>query len=161
MSDLNPFKMECFKSFVEKELSKSMNTLMVPLDQCHFPSCGSKEGLQFCAGCKYVSYCSKDCQKKDWKKSGSGHKKMCSEHLEVCTVCMGPNIEKVRELIDSGKNFNGEIVIQIPMETQAKFGFFLGTESHQTPLSNAGKFGSKGLFSILVSCFMWSGALDE
>jgi len=37
--------------------------------------CGkSNVGLQVCARCKMVQYCSKDCQVKDWK---DGHKTMC------------------------------------------------------------------------------------
>ena len=35
--------------------------------------CGATEKLQACGGCHFVYYCSRECQKSDWKK----HKKVC------------------------------------------------------------------------------------
>ncbi|KAK6065110.1 hypothetical protein SCUP515_11417 [Seiridium cupressi] len=44
---------------------------------CGSPGCqsGSTNGLMTCSACKKVNYCSKDCQKQDWKV----HKAMCKQ----------------------------------------------------------------------------------
>ena len=40
-------------------------------------ACGAKpEKRLMCAGCNKVCYCSKECQKKDWK---AGHKALCKK----------------------------------------------------------------------------------
>jgi hypothetical protein len=50
--------------------------LFPPLDArcCAAAACG-KPGMQRCAGCGEVCYCSRDCQVADWK----GHKKSCKK----------------------------------------------------------------------------------
>ncbi len=40
---------------------------------CDAENCGQREGLKTCNGCYVAFYCSKQCQKKDWK----GHKGVC------------------------------------------------------------------------------------
>lgn len=37
--------------------------------------CGKSEDIKRCAKCKVVAYCSRECQKSDWKK----HKKICPQ----------------------------------------------------------------------------------
>ena len=37
-------------------------------------ACGKKDDVKKCSKCKKVSYCGKECQKKDWK----DHKRSCS-----------------------------------------------------------------------------------
>ncbi|KAJ3290375.1 hypothetical protein HDU79_003360, partial [Rhizoclosmatium sp. JEL0117] len=39
--------------------------------------CETKGPTQVCAGCQSRSYCSKDCQRSDWKEGG--HKRQCKE----------------------------------------------------------------------------------
>ena len=43
------------------------------LKECGEDSCKKTGGMN-CSRCKMVSYCSKECQKKDWKR----HKKSCN-----------------------------------------------------------------------------------
>jgi hypothetical protein len=49
--------------------------------RCHAGCCWSipKEGLKLCSRCKIVSYCSKECQMKDWP----NHKKNCKVLAEL------------------------------------------------------------------------------
>ena len=49
---------------------------------CH--NCGTADiALQVCSGCKQVSYCSKLCQKDDWKRN---HKESCMNSLKLLVV---------------------------------------------------------------------------
>lgn len=50
------------------------------LDFC--ASCREKKPLQNCKGCYYVGYCSKTCQKKDWRK----HKNLCASFLQESSI---------------------------------------------------------------------------
>jgi len=54
-------------------------------------TCGITENLSICAGCNKQTYCSKKCQKKDWKK----HKVGCN--LSECPICY-EKIEKVNSM---------------------------------------------------------------
>lgn len=40
--------------------------------------CGKIEGTKRCSGCKQLSYCGKECQKKDWKR----HKTYCGKSVQ-------------------------------------------------------------------------------
>ncbi|KZV94349.1 hypothetical protein EXIGLDRAFT_737105 [Exidia glandulosa HHB12029] len=50
---------------------------------CWGPGCGktvqeTRKMLSLCAQCKYVQYCSKECQKRDWKSEPYPHKRICA-----------------------------------------------------------------------------------
>lgn len=71
----------CFYSFLKKNLelaesrkiSKIVAFLKKEITPCQ--SCYKRLDVPlYCAGCKVVAYCGKDCQKSDWL---SGHKKQC------------------------------------------------------------------------------------
>ena len=47
--------------------------------ECGAESCHNGSALLECAGCIYAQYCSKECQRKDWKK---GHKQLCAQLKE-------------------------------------------------------------------------------
>jgi hypothetical protein len=59
------------KSVVQKHTAN-------PCAPCSNPSCNKWETkakeFKSCSGCKAVAYCSRDCQKKDWK---AQHKRTC------------------------------------------------------------------------------------
>jgi radical SAM protein with 4Fe4S-binding SPASM domain len=50
--------------------------------------CGKKEDIKRCAKCKMLAYCSRDCQKSDWKKN----KRIC------------PQLVALREWAEEGDN---------------------------------------------------------
>ena len=67
--------MEWAKDKIELHLAEMHQTLGYdPCAPCHACSkCALERKLMRCSRCKQVYYCSKECQKKDWK----GHKKSC------------------------------------------------------------------------------------
>jgi hypothetical protein len=75
--------------------------------------CGktSQDELQICARCKLVSYCSRECQKKDWKqhrlecKKFHGIKKDVKEMERAVRAKTGNSKRQVREMYE--KNLNG------------------------------------------------------
>ncbi|KZV83056.1 hypothetical protein EXIGLDRAFT_728992 [Exidia glandulosa HHB12029] len=42
--------------------------------------------LQRCGGCKFVQYCSKECQKRHWKFSTYPHKAVCAQLKNLLAV---------------------------------------------------------------------------
>ena len=46
-------------------------SIMIPQSRCNI--CFAKDNLKFCSQCKTITYCSAECQKKDWPK----HKTYC------------------------------------------------------------------------------------
>lgn len=58
-------------------------------------ACGKEfMGKLHCARCKCVFYCSKECQKNDWKKRPGGHKAACETMQEECK-------EMAKEFVDA------------------------------------------------------------
>ncbi|KZV92046.1 hypothetical protein EXIGLDRAFT_769335 [Exidia glandulosa HHB12029] len=61
---------------------------------CFGPQCGKEihqnptgKAFSKCARCKAVQYCSKECQREDWKwKHGASHKELCDIWSEVFTI---------------------------------------------------------------------------
>ncbi|KZV81641.1 hypothetical protein EXIGLDRAFT_685772 [Exidia glandulosa HHB12029] len=45
---------------------------------CTIRECDVGHRLQRCAGCGILQYCSKDCQRRDWKASETPHKAVCA-----------------------------------------------------------------------------------
>jgi len=63
--------------------------------ECEEPSC-TKNGSMSCGRCKSASYCSKVCQKKDWKR----HKKDCGDGVST-NACIDANGEgDIRDIIE-------------------------------------------------------------
>ena len=46
-------------------------------EMCALAGCGGTSNLKHCSRCKKIAYCSKECQKLDWK----AHKRVCVEAL--------------------------------------------------------------------------------
>ena len=61
---------------------------------CHLSRCEAPNGLKPCSRCLSSAYCSKECQKHDWKKGD--HKSMCSEQL-------GARVREIRQNIMDNK----------------------------------------------------------
>lgn len=62
---------------------------------CNSDECSNKASLR-CGNCKIVKYCSKQCQKKDWKR----HKTICANHTVLETMKsddMDADAEKVEK----------------------------------------------------------------
>jgi len=58
----------------------------------HCTNCETTEGVKFvCRGCNFAKFCSRDCQKKCWKK----HKRYCMPLADAVSA----SIEKVRPLL--------------------------------------------------------------
>jgi tetratricopeptide (TPR) repeat protein len=58
---------------------RSNKDLMVPhFLNCHLCKKGKGVTIQMCGQCRHVGYCSKECQKKDWK----DHKKECKRKMK-------------------------------------------------------------------------------
>ncbi|KZV79423.1 hypothetical protein EXIGLDRAFT_756987 [Exidia glandulosa HHB12029] len=60
---------------------------------CSGPDCGretqsaeSSTKFQMCARCKMVRYCSKECQRADWKHDPNPHKEICDILNELCAI---------------------------------------------------------------------------
>ena len=66
-------------------------------------NCGEVNTKSLCGGCKLVRYCSKDCQKADWKKN---HKKLCAEDL--FSVATAGNVSKMSAALLAGANANAK-----------------------------------------------------
>ena len=74
-----------------------------------FVTCGGL-GKSVCSKCKYVNYCSKDCQKSDFKR----HKSFCSEHMPLLEYCTRGLTDKVIQAIAAGADVNAQILIPMP-----------------------------------------------
>lgn len=65
---------------------------------CSAPSCGrgihetaSGKALPLCAGCKFTQYCSKECQRADWKDASYPHKDFCPILRRLVPVLQAEN----------------------------------------------------------------------
>jgi hypothetical protein len=68
--------------------------------KCHLPSCEKREGedgvaLNKCNQCKLVSYCSRECQRDDWK----AHKGVCTPPVSL--------VESFWEFVEQAKKDHG------------------------------------------------------
>jgi len=68
-----------YSQFIEKTYLKKMLGLGPKCNKCGKSPGNETEKLQFCGACKKVEYCSKDCQKKDWK----DHKTACKYFAQL------------------------------------------------------------------------------
>ncbi|KZV98146.1 hypothetical protein EXIGLDRAFT_328574 [Exidia glandulosa HHB12029] len=63
---------------------------------CYGPMCGKsvQTGTPFqrCARCKFVQYCSKECQLDDWRDAKVPHKRLCPLLQKLVTVASFPSI---------------------------------------------------------------------
>lgn len=59
--------------------------------------CGGK-GIYLCGGCHSQRYCSRECQKSDWKR----HKKLCSKHIDL------PREDAFRSFVKGTKGYCGK-----------------------------------------------------
>ena len=83
---------ESTTSWIDRFQAKNITSIILPKkdelqmkinrafnkDCCH--TCGKIVKCKKCARCKEVSYCSRECQKKDWPR----HKKECCKNTFVC-----------------------------------------------------------------------------
>ena len=67
-------------------------------------SCGAPEPRLKCGKCKVASYCSKECQKKDWKGGSEGgwHKMNCGQYKLLTRAGTFPGLEHKKEAVDRG-----------------------------------------------------------
>jgi len=68
--------------------------------------CGSTDKIYFCANCRKISYCSKNCQIIDWK----NHKKTCINVAEVQTIDNIFDCTEKRTGISTKWDKNGNII---------------------------------------------------
>ena len=69
-------------------------------------TCGTKENLSMCSGCNVQKYCSKKCQKKDWKK----HKHDCN--LPECPICFERVDKKNSITTECGHTFHASCMMK-------------------------------------------------
>ncbi|KAJ6520396.1 hypothetical protein C8R45DRAFT_1086260 [Mycena sanguinolenta] len=73
-----------------------------------------KSEFKRCVGCKYVSYCSRDCQKRDWK---GGHREECQKRrLANSGVLVKQNRAFLRALVHHDSEIRREEVLEKQVE---------------------------------------------
>ena len=92
---------------------------------CHREDC-LEAGTQRCSRCKQTNYCSKECQRADWKK----HKKQCKKNTGIATddgVCDDDTGSKHAEKGSSGgtrsrknttKSAEGDAAVETPVKKE-------------------------------------------
>ena len=86
---------------INLEMSSFVNRIQV--DAACAANCGEVNANFVCGGCKLVRYCSKDCQKADWKKN---HKKLCVKDL--FSVARAGDVSKMSAALLAGANANAK-----------------------------------------------------
>ncbi|KAK0189918.1 hypothetical protein F5146DRAFT_644926 [Armillaria mellea] len=93
------------------------------LTRCSYPACphpdvGSKRTLRRCEGCRFEYYCSKECQKQDWR---DGHNEIC-RMLQNCLRDGLPTLMSKRErhfayaIIDKDIRDNAQLIEELKAE---------------------------------------------
>lgn len=115
---------------------------MYSVRTCYGPSCGkglhqTSDGrpLQLCARCKFTQYCSKECQRADWKHATWPHKEFCPV-LRVLTPALRGPVAAFGAAIHA--THSGDVVIsQDVMIRFSNWALSRGTISNQLPSSSA------------------------
>ncbi|EJD34858.1 hypothetical protein AURDEDRAFT_176111 [Auricularia subglabra TFB-10046 SS5] len=83
-----------------EELYQGMLCHIYVVRTCSGPSCGrgihetdTGKAFPLCAGCKFTQYCSKQCQRADWKDASFPHKDFCPILRRVVPVLQADNKE--------------------------------------------------------------------
>lgn len=110
-----------------------------------FVTCGGL-GKSVCSKCKYVNYCSKNCQKSDFKR----HKSFCSEHMPLLEYCTRGLTDKVIQAIAAGADVNAQILIPMPKHFPVPAGWTGSNKVGMTPLGQAIQFQRKDVVKVLL-----------
>ena len=86
------------------EISETVNIKPDGIKFALCANCGSPHQLQLCSSCKTTRYCSRDCQKQDWK----AHKKQCKKdkaNYEACIQEEQGTRDVPQHSLDGGREF--------------------------------------------------------